>query len=57
MANTKRIKKHEYKHFVVPSVIGWAVTYILSGSFNLAVVVLVAVFIGNWIGYSVFLKK
>ncbi len=56
MAN-KKIKTHskekiwdKYKIFIIPSAIGGLIAWFFSASFELGVVVFIAVWIGNWIG-------
>ena len=41
-----------YWHFIIPCVIGGAIAWFFSGSVTLAVLVLVAVLIGNYVGYK-----
>ncbi|MBP6913408.1 MAG: hypothetical protein KBC00_02235 [Candidatus Levybacteria bacterium] len=40
----------KYKIFIIPSLIGGVVAWFFSASFELGVVVFIAVWIGNWIG-------
>ena len=46
-----------YWHFIVPCVIGGAIAWFFSGSMILAVMVLIAVLVGNYVGYEVVKKK
>ena len=64
MAKKKRAKARSnknsgevYWHFIVPCVIGGVVAWIFSGSVVLAVFVLLAVLIGNYVGYELIRKK
>ncbi len=41
-----------YKHYLIPSIIGGIAAWGFSSSFDLGAVVFVAVWIGNWIVYS-----
>ena len=46
-----------YWHFIVPCVIGGAIAWFFTGSMMLAVMVLLAVLIGNYVGYEIVKKK
>lgn len=46
-----------YKHYIIPSGIGFLVAWVFSGSFDLSAAVFVGVWIGNWIAYSMRDKK
>lgn len=39
-------------HFIAPCVIGGAIAWVFTGSITLAVIVLFAVLIGNYVGYE-----
>lgn len=58
--NVKVLKTKEqtlqYRIFLIPAAIGGLIGWVVSGSLELGVIVVIAVLVGNWIGYS-FLKK
>ncbi|MBI2443575.1 MAG: hypothetical protein HYV40_06770 [Candidatus Levybacteria bacterium] len=47
----------KHKHYVVPSLVGGVIAWFFSGDFMLGVLVFIAVWVGNWIGYSMLRKK
>ncbi|MBI2032850.1 MAG: hypothetical protein HYT10_00050 [Candidatus Levybacteria bacterium] len=47
---------HGYKHYLIPSFIGLVIAWYFSNSMNLALVVFVAVWIGNWASEEILQK-
>lgn len=45
--------KHDYKRYIIPSVVGGAIAGIFSEDIQLGIVVFIAVFIGSWVGYHI----
>jgi hypothetical protein len=56
-AKTTKSKKQfsDYNRFIIPSTLGGVIAWLLSGDLGLGIIVFIAVWIGNWIGFS--LKK
>lgn len=46
----------QYRIFLIPAAVAGLIGWVVSGSLELGVIVVIAVLVGNWIGYS-FLKK
>lgn len=57
VVRAKKSTEDLYWHFIVPSVIGGAIAWFFTGSMILAVMVLIAVLVGNYVGYEVVKKK
>ena len=51
---TKVVRKvrHDYKRYLIPSIVGAGIAWIFSGSMELGAMVFIAVYIGNVVGYS-----
>lgn len=46
-----------YWHYVIPCVVGGAIVWFFTGSIQLAIIVLVAVLIGNYVGSKMMGRK
>lgn len=47
----------KYKYKIVPAGIGGVMAFIFSGSFQLGVMVFLAVLVGSWVGHELLKKK